>query len=555
MEQLKPVLSPARAPGLGRVTALHAVVLTCGVLCAFHPTLLSGGTRLQTDPGDTILNNYVLEHTWLWATRPGYVGTLWSPPCFYPAPLTLAYSENLLGTAPLYWLFRTGCTPLAAYIAWMVAVSALTYAATAGALRCFGVGHVFAAFGGFVFAFGLPRVVNVCHQQLLPHLFAPVAVCAAWRMVTRPRLRTLAVLVAACILQALSSIYLGWFLLLALALFLPLLLATHANHWADLAAFSSRSWLPAAALLAAGAVPFALLQHVYAEANGGFVREWEECISHMPCATDWLLPPPVAATSHWFGVACDSTNLERWCFPGWVVLTLALLGAVLAVGRPSLLGRERARVVLALLATALTLAIFSVTDPVGGSLWRVVYDNVPGAKAIRAVGRVGLTVLLFGLTGGLLALDALVRAPGPGRRLRWAVAGLVLLAGSLEQVVVELPGFDAVSFHARAQALSKMLRRGTAAYVVPQPEGQWYTGELLAMWAGLYGNQRVVNGYSGRSPNQFPDPPMPPDVVFGWLAANTPPGELWGGQLLYVAPDPGRHGDYRGVLLEATNHP
>src|SRR5215831_18115127 len=87
------------APQSLRVAANHGVVIAAGLLSAFHPTLLSGFARLQTDPGDTLLNAYVLEHSWRWLTKPDYVGTYWSPAFFHPQPLTLAYSENLLCTA------------------------------------------------------------------------------------------------------------------------------------------------------------------------------------------------------------------------------------------------------------------------------------------------------------------------------------------------------------------------------------------------------------------------------------------------------------------------
>jgi hypothetical protein len=551
LRQIQPV-SEGRFVFLVWIFALYATVLLAGVLCAFHPTLLSGGTRIQTDPADTLFNHYVLEHSWLWVSRPGYAGTFWSPPCFYPARLTLAYSENLLGTAPVYWLYRSALGPPMAYAAWMITVCSLTYATTALALRCLGVAHGFAAFGAFVFAFGLPRMVNLCHHQLLPHLFAPLAVCATWCFLTRPRLPTLAGLLAACLLQALSSIYLGWFLLLALAIFIPCLLATHRNCWPQLVHFSRRSWVPVAGMLAATTLFFAVFLIPYREANRGFVRDWQECTPHMPKVRDWLLPPPVGATARWLSIDCGTPNLECWCFPGWVVLALAGLGAVLAICRPRLLGAERARVVLALLATALTLAVLSLADVRDGLLWRFVYDHVPGAMAIRAVGRVGLTVLLFALAGGLLTLDALTRVPGTSKRWRWTVAGVVLLLGALEQIDLELPSFDVSSFYPHAEALGKRLQRGTASYILSRPEIPWYTGELLAMWAGLYSNRPVINGYSGRWPDRYPYPRMQPGVVFGWLAFNTPPGELWPGRLLYVVPVRDKEDEYRTVMLEAT---
>src|SRR5947208_15136854 len=124
------------------VVALYAVALASGLAAAFTPTLASGFTLVQTDPGDTLLNHYVLEHSWQWLTRPDYAGTLWSPPFFAPTPLTLAYSENLLGTTPLYWLLRCVCPDLLAFQLWTTLVSALTFATFAWVLRRFGVGQV-----------------------------------------------------------------------------------------------------------------------------------------------------------------------------------------------------------------------------------------------------------------------------------------------------------------------------------------------------------------------------------------------------------------------------
>src|SRR6476660_7423298 len=150
-----------------------AAVGAIGLWAAFSPTLASGFARLQADPGDTLLNHYALEHSWRCLTRRDYAGSLWSPAFFHPQPLVLAYSENLLGTAPLYWLPRLACPPATAYQLWMMLAAALTYISVAAMLGRFGVGPVVAALGAYLFAFGLPRLAQIEHQQLLPHLFAP----------------------------------------------------------------------------------------------------------------------------------------------------------------------------------------------------------------------------------------------------------------------------------------------------------------------------------------------------------------------------------------------
>jgi hypothetical protein len=52
-----------KLPRPGRSFILHAAVLLAGLVCAFGPTLFSGGTRVQGDPRDTLLNHYVVEHS------------------------------------------------------------------------------------------------------------------------------------------------------------------------------------------------------------------------------------------------------------------------------------------------------------------------------------------------------------------------------------------------------------------------------------------------------------------------------------------------------------
>ncbi len=538
------------------VIAFHAIVLLVGLGCAFRPTLLSGGARLQTDPGDTLLNHYILEHSWLWLTEPGYVGTLWSPPCFYPKKLTLAYSENLLGTAPLYWLLRVFTTPVLAYAGWMMLVCALTYTSAVWALRRFGLQEMTAAFGAFVFAFGLPRAMQIGHQQLLPDLFSPIAVYCTWQFVVQPRLLPFAGLLAASYLQVLSSICLGWFLLFGLGVFFVWLLATHRGSVAKLAAFVRHSWLPSVGLLAGWALLMALLLNVYREANQGFQREWYECANYLPWLSEWLVPHDASLWATLLSVKAGSFDREGCICPGWIVLAMVVLGLGLSLSRSRLLAGEQSRLVLALLGTTLTLMVLSLHDHGWGTLWWYVYQWIPGATALRAVGRIVLIVQLFALIGGLLTLEAVLRAPARlSPRTRTVLVALVLLLGGLEQGAVKLPSFETASFYQDAQVLGTSLDRGTTAYLAPRPDMARHTSELLAMWAGLHANRPVVNGYSGRVPETYPNTIMAPGRVFGWLAANTPPNQVWPGRLLYVMPTQIQGEQYRFTLLEADRVP
>ena len=407
----------------GLNVALHGPVLTAGVLAAFHPTLLSNLGRLQNDPGDTLLNGYILEHSWRWLTQPDYCGTYWSPAFYYPQPLVLAYSENLLGTAPLYWLLRTGGPPIAAYQLWMMLVTGLTYVSFAAVLRRFGVGHLLAALGGFVFAFGLPRVVQIGHQQLLPHLFAPWAVLAAWRFLQSPTVGWWAGLLAASFVQLLASIYLGWFLLAGLAIFGAAIVPSDRDVRRSIGAFLRRRWPAVIGLVVAWAALVVLLMASYREANRGFRRDYSEVLALTPRPADWLATAPQSIWHKWLPIHVREPASELWIFPGIVPFVVAACGLAMS---PS-----RKRLVLACMLTAGILALVAMRWG-DWSAWRAVYRWFPGGNGIRAVGRVVFTVELFALLGGLVAVDGLLQ------RFRFGglVAGLLLVFGMAEQLPV-----------------------------------------------------------------------------------------------------------------------
>ena len=59
-----------------------------------------GFTYVPGDLTDNRFNNFILEHFYLWVI--GTDSSYWSAAIFYPFPNTIAFSDNLLGTAPLY---------------------------------------------------------------------------------------------------------------------------------------------------------------------------------------------------------------------------------------------------------------------------------------------------------------------------------------------------------------------------------------------------------------------------------------------------------------------
>jgi hypothetical protein len=83
------------------VLLAYLLALAFGLYLTFEPTIDSRFARVQTERGDGMLNHFILEHSWQSLSNPSYRGSLFSPPCFFPEPNTLWYSEHMLGVAPL----------------------------------------------------------------------------------------------------------------------------------------------------------------------------------------------------------------------------------------------------------------------------------------------------------------------------------------------------------------------------------------------------------------------------------------------------------------------
>jgi hypothetical protein len=173
--------------------------------------------------------------------------------------------------------------------------------------------------------------------------------------------------------------------------------------------------------------------------------------------------------------------------------------AVRRAGHPP----EFATVAAALITACVWLLIALTPRDEGHSLWEIV-RHVPGGTALRCVSRVYVTVYLFGTVGALVWLARMTAPlrPWPRAALLALIAGVVVF----EQLGYEPPSFDKKDFYVIADRTAEQLRGAQAAYVVPRytdTNGELLRGvygDVLGMWAGLWANVPVVNGYSGRRP-------------------------------------------------------
>lgn len=478
--------------------------LAAGLAVAYGPLLRSALARMQVDPSDTRLVNWLLEHCWRWASGWSWDADLWTPPVFWPQAGTVTYSDVLVTAMPFYGVFRAlGVAPDTALQSFMILASVLNFAAFFALLRRpLGLSAVASSFGAFLFAYGSVRNVQIGHQQLLLHVFSVGALWACVRLWGRrpavgpARASWWGVLAVSGVAQAWAGFYLAWFLALALACAFVWAIGLRETRARVLARwrFDAICFVCAGALGVAALWPLAT--HYVAAARVVGVRRLEDVVP--------LLPEPAAylnmGASSWLYGRTAAMDLFRSLAPletekrlglGLVTSSLVVWGLAL---------RRRDPGVRVVLLTVATLAFLTLRSAGGQTAWGLVYSWFPAAAAIRAVSRVGLVLLPAASVGLAFAAERLVST---GRH-----AALTVVLGVL--VVVEqgqtMPSYDKVAAREQVERIARAMPPGCRAFFYSPLDNRghppWET-QVDAMWAAMEVGIPTVNGYSGNFPPRW----------------------------------------------------
>ncbi|HWV24580.1 MAG TPA: hypothetical protein VNZ58_10360 [Thermomicrobiales bacterium] len=489
-------------PRLG--TGVIAIVAFCAsLLVANWPLWTAPEPRFPGDLGDTRFIHYLLEHSWLWVAR-NPLHPLWSPPFYFPAQDTGAYSDIMVGLGVLYWPWRLmGTGPAMALSLWILACHALNFAAAWLILRrLLRFSPLATAAGALLFTLGSPRLNQLNHLQFLPQFFVLMSLAGAIMLFQEPATERRAWLAVALtysgiVLQLWSAYYYGWFLIFIYVLagiWMTLVPSLRAAMIAMLRRHARQ--LGVGALISMLAmIPWA--QHYLAAAKLNPNESFEDIVGWVPRYQSWFYMGP----QNWLYGHLMSP--ERFAaIPGWSnhehrlgigILTLLVAGI-------GLLSRIRNSWVLLTVLVSATLVISSTLLPGDVAIWSLIFDWVPGASAVRTVTRIELMLLIPASLGIALSIEWLVRH-------RQTVIPIALMG-----LVVLEQGSDYSTWRQqmgpqRAEAIADHIPADCRSfYYSPEangpntPDYPAWMYQIDAMWAGLYAEIPTVNAYGHNVP-------------------------------------------------------
>ncbi len=508
-----------------------SIVALVGVLSLailFHQQILNGFTHLISDPQDGFIEVAILEH-WYNSFR---LLEEWSRPIyFHPVPATLGYNDGYLIYGAIYSLFRAvGADMFLASELVNVVIRAIGYAGFYLACRrILALEWRWAAFGALMFTISNNAFMHAHHQQLLTVAFVPVLAVLldgmAQAFLSKRRWPLLAWGASAAFFYAawlLTAFYMAWFcVLFAMPFVLLRILVSKAAEWKRVWAGLRCHILTLFALMALFVLfcsPFLALYLPKAGESG----------MHRYDAVSFFEPVPldivhVGQENILFGWADRALNDHfRPGFPIFSEHTTGFPPGILALSVVALLWLPRAgasrRALLYAMGGAIVLSWLACLKFGDFSLYALIYDWVPGAKAVRVVSRYQIF-----LAGPVIALVTAFLASQGQRLPRVALAALGLFLIAEEINIWPNLNIDRKAHLARLAAIPSAPAECRAFYVSkadpdylqqdPVIDGLYrhsVDAMLLAEWRHL----PTINGYdSFVPPNYFLFYPERPDYV------------------------------------------
>jgi hypothetical protein len=410
---------------------------------------------------------------------------------FHPDRNTLAYSENLIGSAvlaaPIIWL--TGDLTLALNLAALVS-SVLCGLGAYVLARTLGLSAAAGIVAGLVFLFAPTRFFRMSQLHLVAVQWVPFGLAFLHRYFDRGRTRDLRLALACLTAQALTSGHGAVFLTLSMALLAMYELGAGAR--VNLVTRMRDVGVTGLLLL----VPAALVWLPYrrAEAEVGLRRSLE----------NWTVTPEsfIASPSHvdrwmlsWITDVRVTDTATAYLFPGVLPLVLAALAIVPRAG-PRIADSR----VWFYAGLALVCVLLFTPPPI--ALWPLVYW-LPGLSFIRVPSRFAILATLALAVMAAYGFDRVTASLVTARRAAACLVVSALLLGGFSA-----HPFEGVPYRFEVPAIDRWLATLPGPFVVaelptpgPRQAGAFERFQTAAMLHSTAHWQPTIHGYSGiRSP-------------------------------------------------------
>jgi len=354
-------------------------------------------TYIPGDFGDARFNNYILEHGFKYLT--GQVNKYWDAPFLYPTKNVIAFSDNLLGTVPLYSLFRVfDFSRETSFQLWFLGLSILNFVCCYIALNKWFKNSILSAVGAYVFAFGIFNIGMIGHVQVFPKFMIPLIFYWSWQYLSKKEIKYFFFTAMGTVYQFYCGIYLGFFVIYALLF----IVVSYFIVYRDLAFFhqfknKKNNLIFLGTLLLAGITIYPLIYPYFELSRVTGLRAFDEIVSSIPRPLSYFFVQPSSFLWKEFFYTknpCFEGFDEWWMhflFPG-VLPWLAVICTPIILVYKRIKKRE-AKPGYFLLGSFLVSIIFCMNFN-GFIPYKLIY-RLPGFASMRSLNRIINVEIMF----------------------------------------------------------------------------------------------------------------------------------------------------------------
>lgn len=483
---------------LGMIVGLYFIVLNVtGLDFAYFPG----------DLGDGRFNMYILEHAHQYFS--GNIDSYWDAPFMYPEKEVITYSDNLLGTAPIYSFFRLlGANVISAFQYWFVLIAIFNYSSCYLLLNWLFKNRYAAVLGAFVFAFSIALQSQMTHAQTFPRLFIPLAIWMGllFMQQLKPIYFFLTLLFVS--LQFYSGIYLGFLLVIPLIfLFLTIIIKKRKELLIKLKNIKWSLIILISIILNAFFLSI-LMTPYYERSLMMGENDFSFVVETIPHFKSFIFTQP--GTFTWNFLTLIGTDIKAsWdhhLFPGGIaLLSFILLIIILIFNKKLKVNIDSISTNFKIIAITGILTVFFVIQIDKNSLYWLLY-HLPGFGSMRSITRIiNIDLLFFGLAVSFITYLIIRKYT----KFTIPIFLLLLTLLTVDNYLIEGASYRTEKAWAQ-QRIDKLTNKmkdipkgSIVSYETSSDEEPKYWYQLDAMLAAQSLGLKTVNAYTATSPGGY----------------------------------------------------
>ncbi|MDQ3191571.1 MAG: hypothetical protein M3Q58_08255 [Bacteroidota bacterium] len=497
------------------------------ILGLYFITLNITGKNLSHFPGDLgdgRFNTYILEHAHKFFI--GQEESLWQAPFMHPEPEVITYSDNLVGTAPFYSIFRfLGLDREASFQSWFLLIIVLNFTCCYFFLNWLFKNKYAAVLGAMVFAFSMGLQSQMTHAQMFTRFPVPLAFWAAlfFNKEFKPKYFFAAVFLV--VYQLYCGIYMGLMLIIPIATMLFFALINKPNLL--LTKIKDIKWI--AKVIASLALNLLIALPIlipYSERTKTLsLHSYESVFLSLPTIKSFFFSQ--SGSLFWEFLVEASQSYPAWwdhqIFVGGVAMLAMLVFLVLffiqVINKNKFENATvNSSIVILVLSGLITFLVFLRIGDF--SFYQFVY-KLPGFGSLRSLTRIINIELIFFAIATAFVFSTVLRKQNFLSALLFVLFAGLITADNYYKEEATYRTEKTLSQSRVNKLIEKMKNIPPGSIVSHEPEiteHYSFVYQLDAMLAAQSLNLKAVNGYSSTSPYSY--------TPF-WMEMNSQARENW----------------------------